>query len=131
MSRLSDRDPAFPDRLKRIMLDKKLNQSDLSRRMWGTTLEGEREVAKNRQVIGRYLNGKSYPSFDTRIALSEALGISYAELFPSDDPSTLPGSGIVMTQVNKSNVRVDLSIICPNDVAEKILKLARDYGGTT
>ena len=52
------RKTALAERLQRIMTEKGLSQSGLARGLWGTTKD-ERgyTVARNRQVVGKYLRG--------------------------------------------------------------------------
>ena len=128
MSKQGSQDPSFPDRLQRFMDDKNLSRADLARSIWGT-FHDERgyEVAKNRQIIGRYLQGKAYPSGSTRRKLAAAIGVRYAELFPNDDPTNQPGSGITMTQISRKESKLDVSVIVPHQIAEEVIKLVRPF----
>lgn len=68
--------------LKERMAAAGLNNSDLARQVWGTTKDSRGyHVARNRDRIGHYLVGTSYPNLDTRYKLSEVLGV-----FPDDIP---------------------------------------------
>lgn len=128
MSKQGYADPSFPDRLQRFMDDKNLTRADIARSIWGT-FHDERgyEVAKNRQVIGRYLQGKAYPSAATRRKLTSAIGVRYSDLFPNDDPTNEPGSGITMTQVSQKESKLDISVIVPHKIAEEVIKLIRPF----
>ena len=59
-----------------------LNNSDLARRIWGTTVDSRGyTVAQNRDRIGVYLSGRSYPNLETRYKLGEVF-----QVFPDDIP---------------------------------------------
>lgn len=66
------------------MAERGFNQSELARRIWGTIKDSRGyDVARNRDRIGHYLAGTSYPSLDTRYKLGEVLSV-----FPDDIPGT-------------------------------------------
>ena len=125
-------DPSFPDRLQRIMREIGWSKSDLARGLWGTVLENRSdgtayEVPKNRQAVSRYLNGKVYPNDDTRQRLADVLGVNYAELFPNEDPTNRPGSGITLSQVNKRDCVLDIHITIPTERALEVIKMVKEY----
>ena len=65
----------FADWLRSAMAAKGWNASDLAREMWGTITDTRGQVvARNRDRIGTYLKGRSYPSPETLTKLSAALG---------------------------------------------------------
>jgi hypothetical protein len=58
------------------------NHSDVARAIWGTTKDTRGyEVARNRDRIGHYLAGTSYPELNTLYALAQAFSV-----FPDDIP---------------------------------------------
>lgn len=125
-------DPSFRDRLQRVMREQKLTQADLSRKVWGTTLEKRPdgqvyEVPKNRQTLTRYLAGKSYPSEETKQSLAEALGVRMAELFPHDGAVNRAGSGITLEPVNKRESLVSIHLVLPTEVALELVRKASEY----
>ena len=62
-----------------------LNHSDLARAIWGTVPDTRGyDVARNRDRIGAYLRGNSYPNLDTRYDLAAVFSV-----FPDD----IPGPG--------------------------------------
>lgn len=121
-------DPSFGDRLQRLMDERQMTRADLARHIWGT-MEDERgyTVARNRQLVGKYVAGTVTPSEKAMRLIAEALKVSYAELDPSSDPTRRPGSGIVLTAVDRRNYRLDLSLVVPSEVATKVITLVSDY----
>lgn len=74
--------PEFARWLKEQMAAAGLNNSALARQVWGTTKDSRGyNVAQNRDRIGWYLKGLSYPNLDTRWKLGEVFGV-----FPDDIP---------------------------------------------
>ena len=64
------------------MAEHGLNHSDLARQIWGTITDTRGyQVARNRDRIGNYLAGTSYPSLDTKYKLGEVFSV-----FPDDIP---------------------------------------------
>jgi transcriptional regulator with XRE-family HTH domain len=124
-------DPAFRDRLQRLMRDKGKTQADLARQIFGTTEEirGDQvyEVPRNRQTFSKYLSGKSYPSEETKRKLADALGVTMMELFPNDDPENKPGSGITFKQLNKRDALLELHVELPVDKAMEVIRIVREY----
>ena len=59
------------------------NHSDLARAIWGTVPDTRGyDVARNRDRIGAYLRGSSYPSLDTKYALAKALDVGWIDDIP-------------------------------------------------
>jgi transcriptional regulator with XRE-family HTH domain len=85
MSRRPD-DPmrqAFAAALKAAMARQGLNASQLAARIWGTIKDKRGyAVARNRDRIGHYLRGTSYPDPANLIRLAAALGVPAATLVP-------------------------------------------------
>ncbi len=72
----------FGNLLKHWMNLRDINDADLARLVFGTMID-ERgyEVAKNRQLIGRYKVGKVIPKPSTQKAILLALGLSKEEFY--------------------------------------------------
>jgi transcriptional regulator with XRE-family HTH domain len=71
-----------------------LNASQLARRVWGTVQDKRGyAVARNRDRIGHYLRGTSYPDPANLIRLAAALGVPAATLVPPIVPTGSRGSG--------------------------------------
>jgi hypothetical protein len=80
----------FARTLLEAMLRKKMNASSVARAVWGTTTNKEGfTVAKNRDRIGQYLAGASYPKPETLVLLAKALDLDPASLRVDN----LPGAG--------------------------------------
>ena len=73
--------PGFQVALEQAMMAAKLSQSDLARKMWGsTTNKRGHSVARNRDRISQYCAGVSYPGPEIMQKLADALGVSVATL---------------------------------------------------
>jgi transcriptional regulator with XRE-family HTH domain len=84
------RTPKFAATLRAAMRVKGFSKSELARRVWGTTKDTRGyDVARNRDRIGHYLNGTSYPEPDNLVKLAEALGVAPEQLL---DPARRVGT---------------------------------------
>ena len=130
----SDPTGGFRHRLYALRRDKGWSQSELARRVWGTTTDKRGyEVAKNRDRISSYEGGKAVPERANLDALAEALGVGLDQLAPDlvlSSPRTLttpsafemrmvPGDG------QMAHVKVDA--ILPLEVAVKIVNALNEY----
>lgn len=71
----------FANLLRELMLEKRITASELARKVWGTTKDYRGyTVAKNRDRIGHYLSGKSYPEKDNLQKIAKALGVPFERL---------------------------------------------------
>ena len=71
----------FAQALQHAMLKNKLSASEVARRVWGTTTDSRGyEVARNRDRIGHYMAGTSYPEPENLELLAKAIGVSTDEL---------------------------------------------------
>lgn len=58
-----------------------VNASEVARRVWGSTKDKRGyDVARNRDRIGHYLSGSSYPEPENLARLAEAVGVTVEEL---------------------------------------------------
>ena len=84
---------AFADTLRAAMLKHGLSASEVARRIWGPTTDKRGyTVAKNRDRIGHYLAGASYPEPDNLIELAKAVGLDVQDL-AIDKPVFVAGGG--------------------------------------
>jgi hypothetical protein len=75
------------------MLKQKLNASEVARRVWGSTKDKRGyDVARNRDRIGHYLAGTSYPEPENLQLLADALGLAVEDL-AIDRPIPIVGTG--------------------------------------
>lgn len=69
------------------MLEKGLSASDLARMIWGTTTDYRGyKVARNRDRIGNYLAGVSYPNHENLHQIAVALGVDVGDLALTPGP---------------------------------------------
>ena len=119
---------AFAERLQRHLTDQNLTQSELARRLWGTmTDERGYEVAKNRQLLGKYLKGTIEPRIGTKRAIAKALDVPLAELAPESDPLVRPGSGIRMEEVDQTHSLLEVNLVVPKGTAVEVMKILLPY----
>jgi len=71
----------FAEALRTAMLKQGLSASEVARRVWGSTKDTRGyDVARNRDRIGHYLNGTSYPEPENLQLLADALGLVVEDL---------------------------------------------------
>lgn len=71
-----------------------LTASEVARRVWGTTKDRRgHEVARNRDRIGHYLSGNSYPEAANLAKLAEAVGLNVEELAEPVKPDIVHPGG--------------------------------------
>jgi transcriptional regulator with XRE-family HTH domain len=127
------KDPGFPDRLKRMLRERKQSQSDMARDMFGMETEYRKatdsyhEVPKGRQLFSKWLAGKAYPSDEMKVKLADAFHVKYQEMFPNEDPLDRPGSGITFQQINKKDAFLELHMELPIDKAMEVIRIVREY----
>jgi hypothetical protein len=64
-----------------------ITSSELAHRVWGTVKDTRGyDVARNRDRIGQYLRGKSYPTPENLQGIAKALGVPEAELAAARRP---------------------------------------------
>jgi transcriptional regulator with XRE-family HTH domain len=80
---------AFADKLRDAMTRANVNASEVARRVWGTAKDKRGyDVARNRDRIGHYLSGSSYPEPENLARLADAVGVTVEEL--AMPPETAP-----------------------------------------
>jgi transcriptional regulator with XRE-family HTH domain len=88
----------FAERLREAMQREGLNASDVARRVWGEIKDRRGYlVARNRDRIGYYLAGVSFPEEENLRKLADAVGLSYEALAvtkPLSGPSSSSTSGV-------------------------------------
>jgi transcriptional regulator with XRE-family HTH domain len=127
----------FARKVREAMLDKRMSASDLARAVWGTATDFRGyKVARNRDRIGHYLAGVSYPEPDNLKKLAEALGLPIEELV-IDDPRP-EGSGlkegragmldtqIIMLNAYPGVCTVQLRRLMSVETAMKIMRLIQE-----
>jgi transcriptional regulator with XRE-family HTH domain len=82
-SRARARDIEFAKRLKRLMEEQELSQSDLAAEIWGRyTNTEDKFVARGRDRISVWVNGRNFPDKKNLEKLAKVLKVSVADLAP-------------------------------------------------
>lgn len=80
----------FAEALRKAMEEQALSLTEVARRVWGTTKDTRGyEVAKNRDRIGHYLKGTSYPIPENLQKLADAVGVPVESLTIAQRPAPL------------------------------------------
>jgi hypothetical protein len=84
----------FAEKLDAAMSDKDLKPIDLAKKVWGTVKDSRGyDVGRNRDRIGAYLKGTSYPNPENLRRIAEALDTTVEELAVTPSPRvTMAGS---------------------------------------
>lgn len=86
---------AFAETLRTAMQEKGLNASDVARKVWGEIKDSRGYlVARNRDRIGYYLAGVSFPEDENLRKLADAVGLSYEKLAMTKPPSGPAGASV-------------------------------------
>lgn len=81
---------AFAEVLRTLMLEKRITASELARKVWGTMKDYRGyEVARNRDRVGHYLSGKSFPEKENLQKIAKALGVPFEKLAASQPAPTV------------------------------------------
>ena len=97
----------FADRLRDAMKRNNLNASEVARRVWGTSKDRRGyTVARNRDRIGHYLSGRSYPEPENLQKLAEAVGLTIEELAMPETVVHLEGRVSARSQASGITVQV-------------------------
>ena len=77
------RDINFAKRLRQLMSEKEMSQSDLAARIWGRQISSEgKDVARGRDRISVWLAGKNFPDHENLQKLARALKVKVSDLAP-------------------------------------------------
>ena len=116
----------FATALQQAMLKNKLSASEVARRIWGESTDSRGyAVAKNRDRIGHYLAGTSYPEPKNLAELAKAVGVPVEELEIERRPPPLARAPRGLNQINGFNSPDDVQINYPDGnlhVAHVMLK---------
>jgi transcriptional regulator with XRE-family HTH domain len=78
------RDINFGKRLKDILADKEKTASDVAAAIWGRTVNAKgAKVARGRDRLSVWINGKSFPDRENLAKLAKALNVPVSELSPA------------------------------------------------
>jgi transcriptional regulator with XRE-family HTH domain len=114
----------FAARLQALMDERGLNQSDLAAKLWGRGVDAKgSSVAKGRDRIWAWVNGKSCPNRTNVIRLAQELGVETSDLGLRQLPQARrEPTGVALSFQFQVNVRVSV------EVAFKILELLHKEG---
>ena len=77
------RDVKFAQRLRQLMSEQELSQSDLAAKIWGRHISSEgKDVAKGRDRISVWVSGKNFPDRENLQKLAKHLRVKVSELAP-------------------------------------------------
>jgi transcriptional regulator with XRE-family HTH domain len=77
------RDVKFAQRLRQLMSERELSQSELAAKIWGRHISSEgKNVAKGRDRISVWVSGKSFPDRENLQKLAKHLKVRPSELAP-------------------------------------------------
>lgn len=119
---------AFSRNLDTLMKKQGLSQSDLARKVWGTSTDSRGYVvAKNRDMISSYLRGATAPTVSTLGRLARALGVTATALggdlaLPATDRDN-PGFRLTAVAGDAKRMHLHIDLIVTTKAAAKILAL--------
>jgi transcriptional regulator with XRE-family HTH domain len=76
------RDIKFAQRLRQLMSEREMTQSDLAAKIWGRHRYGSKYVAKGRDRISVWVAGKNFPDRENLLKLAKHLKVEVSELAP-------------------------------------------------
>ena len=77
------RDIKFAQRLRQLMSEREMTQSDLATKIWGRHKSSEgKNVAKGRDRISVWVSGKNFPDRENLLKLAKHLKVEVSELAP-------------------------------------------------
>jgi hypothetical protein len=77
------RDVNFSKRLKNLIADRKMTASDVAAEIWGRHANSKgANVAKGRDRLSVWINGKAFPDHDNLVKLAKALKVKVSDLAP-------------------------------------------------
>lgn len=119
----------FARRLHDAMTENGLSQSDLAKKVWGTTTDPRGfEVAKNRDRISQYVNVRSLPDRENSEKIANALGMAVGDLIP-DRPSAMEVQNPevdLKTVAGTDRVRLTVNKLVSLKKAADVIKLLAD-----
>ena len=107
-----------------------MNASDVARKVWGEIKDGRGyNVARNRDRIGYYLAGVSFPEDENLRKLADAVGLAYEALAmtkPPSGPSVSSTSGVGFGGVSRRGMLDTQLAILNNRPGYAVLALKRE-----
>lgn len=101
---------AFAEKLNALMRERDLSPSEVARRTWGSNTDSRGySVARNRDRIGHYLAGTSYPGEINLKKLADVLGVPVETLAIERPPSGAPQTQLSPARVEPGASRTALA----------------------
>lgn len=118
----------FARKLRRLLAQKRMSQSDLARACWGEEeMTGGYFGARGRDRINKYVTGKALPDPDSLNDIAKALEVAPADLAPSVVGKALerehPEVRLTMVAGHREAVHVSIDSVMPLNVAVQIIAL--------
>ena len=115
---------AFGRRLRDLLLQKGMSQSDLARLIWGTTITPQgHTVAKNRDRIAVYIAAKAWPSPVNMKKIADALGVEVADLAPGFGVEAGPPEWAFIKMEGQDKVLLRINKLVAEQTALEIVRL--------
>ena len=120
---------AFGRRLRLLLEQKGMSQSDLARLIWGTTTTRQgHTVAKNRDRIAVWIKGTAFPTQGNLKKVAAAIGVEIADLAPeylSDaiGKQSHPLYSVTKSQGDGDKVFLRVNKLVPETIAAQIIAL--------
>lgn len=123
---LAPQNAEFARRLHRALQAQKMSASDLAAAIWGrrdVMIDGKHaSVARNRERISVYLQGRSFPREQHLVKMAEALGMRAEDLAPGAGSARLPPP-VALTLLDGAQARLTVDTVLSADVALQITRL--------
>lgn len=125
------RDINFGKRLKTLIADRNLTASDVAASIWDRHRNSKGAwVAKGRDRLSVWINGKAFPDHDNLVKLAKALGVAVADLAPDAElkhasRATPKRSLVASDDYPAGQVFVQIAQFMPSAVAQQIFDLLR------
>ena len=122
------RDINFAKRLRQLMSERELTQSDLAAKIWGRHISSEgKDVAKGRDRISVWLAGRNFPDHDNLLKLAKHLKVKLTDLAPQAELKAAH-SVVADWSVTKPHGETGMSFFqvaryVPDDIAREIIGL--------
>ena len=121
----------FARKLRRLLAQKRMSQSDLARACWGEEeMTGGYFGARGRDRINKYVTGKALPDPDSLVAIATVLDVPPADLAPSVVGKALerehPEIRMTMIAGHREAVHVSIDSVMPLAVAVQIIALINE-----
>lgn len=120
------RDINFAKRLRQLMAEREMSQSDVAAKIWGRETEGK-HVAKERYKLSVWANGHNFPNKENLKKLAEALAVKVSDLAPEAElkaAHSVPADWSITKPHGETGVSFfQCARYLPDDIAHEIIGL--------